>query len=75
MRLHPAESRVLRLAAETPAAFVLFDCLMDADGQSLADAPLTRRRAALETLFGASERLSTSGFLPGRKTSARPGCG
>ena len=27
MRLHPAESRVRKLAAETPATFVLFDCL------------------------------------------------
>jgi ATP-dependent DNA ligase len=51
MRLHPAESRVRRLAAETPATLVLFDCLMDARGASLADAPLTRRRAALEALF------------------------
>jgi ATP-dependent DNA ligase len=51
MRLHPAESRVRKLAAETPAVFVLFDCLMDAKGRSLADAPLTERRAALEALF------------------------
>ncbi|HEX3365695.1 ATP-dependent DNA ligase [Phenylobacterium sp.] len=51
MRLHPAESRVSKLAAETPATFVLFDCLMDARGKSLADAPLTERRAALERLF------------------------
>jgi len=28
MRLHPAESRVRRLALETPAAFVVFDCLL-----------------------------------------------
>jgi ATP-dependent DNA ligase len=51
MRLHPAESRVRKLAAETPAVFVVFDCLMDAKGQSLADAPLTARRAALEAIF------------------------
>ncbi len=51
MRLHPAESRVRKLAAETPATFVLFDCLMDAKGQSLADAPLTRRRTELEAVF------------------------
>ena len=51
MRLHPAQSRVRKLAAESPATFVLFDCLMDADGHGLEDAPLTRRRAALETLF------------------------
>ncbi|HEY5413058.1 MAG TPA: ATP-dependent DNA ligase [Caulobacteraceae bacterium] len=51
MRLHPAESRVRKLAAENPAAFVLFDCLLDARGQSLADAPLSRRHAALEAVF------------------------
>jgi len=51
MRLHPAQSRVRRLAAETPATLVLFDCLMDARGRSLVEAPLTERRAALETLF------------------------
>ena len=51
LRLHPAESRVRRLAAETPATFVLFDDLMDAEGRSLANAPLTARRAALESLF------------------------
>src|SRR6185437_13442545 len=51
MRLHPAESRVRKLAAETPATLVLFDCLLDAKGRSLADAPLTRRRAELEALY------------------------
>ncbi|MDQ2859588.1 MAG: ATP-dependent DNA ligase [Pseudomonadota bacterium] len=48
MRLHPAQSRVRRLAAESPAAFMVFDCLLDAGGASLIAAPLTRRRAALE---------------------------
>src|SRR5690349_20248024 len=43
-RLHPAESRVRRLAAEQPAALVLFDCLLDAAGQSLLQAPLSARR-------------------------------
>lgn len=51
MRLHPAESRVRKLAAETPAVLVLFDCLVDASGGSLVDAPLTKRRAQLEELF------------------------
>ncbi|THD81624.1 MAG: ATP-dependent DNA ligase [Phenylobacterium sp.] len=63
MRLHPAESRVRKLAAETPASLVLFDCLLDARGKSLVDAPLTRRRTELEALFkrfGAPERVSLS---------------
>jgi len=45
-RIHPAESRVNRLAAETPAAFVAFD-LLAIDDISLLDEPLADRRAAL----------------------------
>jgi ATP-dependent DNA ligase len=48
-RLHPAESRRRRLAKETPAKLILFDIL--ADSKSLLDAPLIKRRAALEKLF------------------------
>ncbi|MGQ7791231.1 ATP-dependent DNA ligase [Faunimonas sp. B44] len=48
MRLHPAESRIRRLARETPARFILFDCLMAPGGGSLIAEPLSRRRAALE---------------------------
>ncbi len=51
LRLHPAESRVRKLAAEHPASLTLFDCLLDAKGASLVDAPLRMRRAALEALF------------------------
>ena len=54
--LHPAESRVRKLAAETPAIFILFDCLMSVNGVSLLDSPLTRRRAALEKFFAAAKR-------------------
>jgi ATP-dependent DNA ligase len=64
-RLHPAESRVRKLAAETPAIFILFDCLMAADGVSLIDAPLKERRAALEHLFvsvGRERRLKLTPF-------------
>ena len=50
-RIHPAESRIRRLAAETPAIFILFDLLLDASGKSLIEAPLTMRRAALEEFF------------------------
>jgi len=51
MRLHPAASRVARLAAETPAALVLFDCLMDPLGRSMVETPLRSRRAELKALF------------------------
>ena len=50
MRLHPAESRIRKLARETPAQLMLFDCLAGPDGRSLADRPLSERRAALEAL-------------------------
>jgi ATP-dependent DNA ligase len=47
-RIHPAESRIRRLAAETPARLVLFDLLVDARGRALVAEPLEARRAALE---------------------------
>jgi ATP-dependent DNA ligase len=47
MRLHPAESRIRKLAAETPARLILFDLLVDAEGASLIGEPLGVRRAAL----------------------------
>ena len=53
LRLHPAESRIRRLAAETPAELMLFD-LLDLDGQSLTSEPLTKRRAALERFLAAN---------------------
>ena len=46
-RLHPAESRVRKLAEETPAQLVLFDILFGAGGD-LAAKPLAERRTALE---------------------------
>ena len=52
-RLHPAESRVRKLAAETPAMFILFDCLATALDGSLLQVPLMRRRTALERFFSA----------------------
>jgi ATP-dependent DNA ligase len=45
-RLHPAASRVARLAAETPAWFVAFDLLSDGD-EDLRDVPLIERRRRL----------------------------
>lgn len=46
-RLHPAASRIERLARETPAKLILFDCLR-LDGEELTGQPLRIRRAALE---------------------------
>jgi ATP-dependent DNA ligase len=49
MRIHPAASRVNKLAAETPALFVAFDLLVPERGNSLVDAPLEQRRERLES--------------------------
>lgn len=51
LRLHPAASRVAKLAAAMPASFVAFD-LLAADGHDLRDRPLAERRARLERLVG-----------------------
>ncbi len=74
MRLHPAESRVRKLAAEQPATFVLFDCLMDAKGASLVDAPLSERRKALEALVKRVGETRTLQLSPGA-TDRETACG
>ncbi len=48
LRLHPAASRVAKLAAQTPSSFVAFDLLAQ-DGRDLRERPQKERRAALET--------------------------
>src|SRR4051812_10759985 len=47
-RIHPAASRVQKLAKETPALLIVFDLLQDADGTVLIDRPLTERRKRVE---------------------------
>jgi ATP-dependent DNA ligase len=51
MRLHPAASRVAKLAGETPATYVVFDCLLWA-GERVHELPLEERRARVEALAG-----------------------
>jgi ATP-dependent DNA ligase len=48
MRLHPAESRIRKLASQTPAKLILFDMLADTNGRDVRDEPLSVRRTALE---------------------------
>ena len=50
LRLHPAESRVAKLARETPSSFVAFDALA-IDGRNLMGAAQAERRSALEKLL------------------------
>ena len=62
-RIHPAPSRVRKLAAETPATLLVFDVLVDGDASMLIAQPLSERRAALERFFarlGAPAGLSLS---------------
>jgi ATP-dependent DNA ligase len=47
LRLHPAESRIRKLAAETPAELMAFD-LLELDGKPLLGEPLSKRRERLE---------------------------
>jgi ATP-dependent DNA ligase len=50
LRLHPAASRVAKLARETPSAFVAFD-LLASDGQDLRELGQAERRARLESML------------------------
>jgi ATP-dependent DNA ligase len=82
MRIHPAETRIRKLAAETPATLMCFDLLVDHDGKLLTKLPLTERRAKLEEFFrdlpakNLARRRHTSPFAslarstPGRKLDA-----
>jgi ATP-dependent DNA ligase len=52
-RIHPAKSRVARLASETPASFVAFD-LIALDDRDLREVPLAERRRELDRALGAA---------------------
>ena len=49
-RLHPAESRIRKLAKETPALLILFDAV-EIDGETLTGMTLSARRKLLELFF------------------------
>jgi ATP-dependent DNA ligase len=55
MRMHPAESRIRKLSAETPAKLMLFDMLANTDEEILLDRPLSVRREALEAFVESSD--------------------
>jgi ATP-dependent DNA ligase len=52
-RIHPAASRIAKLAKETPASFVAFD-LLAAGGKSTMELPQSERRVRLERLLGSA---------------------
>src|SRR5688500_218659 len=71
LRLHPAASRVAKLAKESPASFVAFD-LLAAGGRSLMDAPQSERRSRLEALLaGAGPPLHLTPMTRDRATALR----
>jgi len=62
-RIHPAESRIKRLATETPSTFLAFDLLVNDEGKLLTKMPLRKRRNELESfarLFKKSKRIRLS---------------
>jgi ATP-dependent DNA ligase len=54
LRLHPAASRVAKLAKETPAEFVVFDVLA-VGGRDIRATPLAERRKQLERVFATTQ--------------------
>jgi len=73
-RIHPAESRIRKLAAQTPATLMCFDLLVDERGKSLVELPLSERRKRLQELFsgiGQSERVRLSPFTLDRRQAER----
>jgi ATP-dependent DNA ligase len=55
MRLHPAQSRIIRLAHETPATLIAFDCLLAQLGRPLLAVPFQHRREALDRSFATAD--------------------
>jgi ATP-dependent DNA ligase len=68
LRLHPAASRVAKLAAAHPAVLMVFDLLLGPDGPALLGRPLAERRKALERFFGGLESHAALALSP-RTTS------
>jgi ATP-dependent DNA ligase len=52
-RLHPAESRIRKLASETPSNLILFDLLIGPGGTMLTGESLAARRKALRAFYDA----------------------
>jgi ATP-dependent DNA ligase len=63
LRLHPADSRVKRLAAEIPAQYFVFD-LLALDKEALVERSLEQRRGLLEEFFYAVSSTSRVRLSP-----------
>jgi ATP-dependent DNA ligase len=68
-RIHPAQSRILKLSQETPALFLAFDLLASAKGKRLAGHPLSKRRPTLEAFAKIQFRSQTTFRLSPTTTS------
>jgi ATP-dependent DNA ligase len=64
LRIHPAESRIRKLAASAPASYLLFDLIVDELGRSLISLSLRERRHKLEQLFLALRKNSNVRLSP-----------
>jgi ATP-dependent DNA ligase len=74
MRIHPAEKRIRKLAAETPARLLVFDLLVDERGRDLTGLPLRERRQRLEAFVartGESALFELSPASPDRAQADR----
>ena len=63
MRIHPAASRIQKLSKESPATYLVFDLLVQEDGKSRVEQPLSERREELERFMnnvGAQESIRLS---------------
>ena len=63
-RIHPAASRVAKLAKETPAIYIAFDLLMTEKEEVLLDSPLSERRKTLESFAKQFQRSKTLFLSP-----------
>lgn len=70
-RIHPAQSRIDRLAAETPAMFIAFDLLAEGD-RMLQEDPFRDRRRRLEALLASAQHpLHLTRTTTDRETATR----
>ncbi|MEP7071543.1 MAG: ATP-dependent DNA ligase [Verrucomicrobiota bacterium] len=65
LRLHPAATRVQKLATAHPALLIVFDLLENEQGKVLTDSPLRERRPALE-------KFAQQNFTPGHQIRLSP---
>src|SRR5438093_10167970 len=70
-RIHPAESRVRRLAKETPASFIAFDLLARGDRDRRTERLATRRALLEEVVAGCAPPLYLSPATHDRALAVR----